>query len=154
VAGMEYFAASKLRFVPGETRTGQAYLYVEYFSDPACTSYLAIEDGDHVSTAIRGEWIDSSIGNFHSGTVAVGKSARLAIQLEKNEGGGQLSVEADDITFAPVGVPLCRGLAATQFGTNGPDVIVGTSGPDVLVGLGGKDVIYGKGGDDVICGGS
>ncbi|MDJ0961301.1 MAG: calcium-binding protein [Acidimicrobiia bacterium] len=49
-------------------------------------------------------------------------------------------------------VHLCNGLAATQVGTNGPDVLVGTPGIDVIVGLGGDDTIRGLAGNDHLCG--
>lgn len=49
---------------------------------------------------------------------------------------------------------MCFGLAPTQVGTPGPDVLQGTAGPDVLVTQGGNDWVNGLGGNDRICGGS
>jgi len=48
---------------------------------------------------------------------------------------------------------FCNGLAATEVGTTGDDVIEGTAKRDVIVAREGADVIHGLGGDDVICGG-
>jgi RTX calcium-binding nonapeptide repeat (4 copies) len=48
----------------------------------------------------------------------------------------------------------CGGLAATSFGTPGPNVIVGTTRRDVIAGLGGNDKIRGLAGNDVLCGGA
>jgi hypothetical protein len=48
---------------------------------------------------------------------------------------------------------LCKGLNATEVGTNGKDRIVGEGGTDIIVGLGGNDRISGLGGADIICGG-
>lgn len=42
----------------------------------------------------------------------------------------------------------CNGLAATQVGTNGDDVLFGTNGPDVFVTLGGDDVVFGLNSND------
>ena len=58
-------------------------------------------------------------------------------------------------TYVTVTPPLqtCDGLAATQSGTVGNDVLFGTTGNDVIVALGGDDVVRGLGGDDIICGG-
>ena len=44
-------------------------------------------------------------------------------------------------------------LAATRYGTAGPDELVGTGGNDQLVGYGGNDRIDGRGGDDLLKGG-
>jgi hypothetical protein len=48
----------------------------------------------------------------------------------------------------------CGGLALTDMGTPGDDVIDGTPGVDVIHGLGGNDVIRGFGGADVLYGGA
>jgi uncharacterized repeat protein (TIGR01451 family) len=53
-----------------------------------------------------------------------------------------------------LGVPTCRGVAATVTGTPGDDELAGTSGPDVIVGLGGNDRIVSGAGRDLICAGS
>lgn len=50
--------------------------------------------------------------------------------------------------------PACGGLAATQVGTGGADVLVGTGGRDVIVARGGNDRVRGLSGKDVVCGGS
>lgn len=44
-------------------------------------------------------------------------------------------------------------LAATFYGTPGPDELVGTRGSDELVGYAGNDRIIGRGGDDLLRGG-
>lgn len=51
-------------------------------------------------------------------------------------------------------VARCRGLAATQTGTAGSDVLTGTGGPDVIVALGGADTIRTGAGRDLVCVGS
>lgn len=53
-----------------------------------------------------------------------------------------------------LGVPTCRGVAATVTGTAGNDELVGTPGPDVIVALGGNDRIVARAGRDLICAGS
>ena len=60
-----------------------------------------------------------------------------------------------------VGVALAGGLAlpastlaATIYGTSGPDDIYGTSSADTIYGLGGNDRIDGRGGGDAIDGGA
>jgi hypothetical protein len=53
----------------------------------------------------------------------------------------------------PQNRPICKKLAATEFGTSGNDLLIGTAGTDVIVGLGGNDQITAMGGKDVVCGG-
>jgi uncharacterized repeat protein (TIGR01451 family) len=53
-----------------------------------------------------------------------------------------------------LGVPTCRGVAATVTGTAGGDELLGTPGPDVIVALGGNDRIVSRAGRDLICAGS
>jgi hypothetical protein len=68
------------------------------------------------------------------------------------------SVPWDKPGFLPVSLeamfPLCNGLVASIFGTEGDDVRMGTDGDDIIAGLGGNDVLYGLGGNDTICGDS
>jgi Ca2+-binding RTX toxin-like protein len=47
----------------------------------------------------------------------------------------------------------CRGLTATQTGTDGDDTITGTPGRDVIAALAGNDVVKGLGGADIVCAG-
>ena len=157
--GVEYFAASKIRFTPLESKMGFARLVVTFFSSANCAPASSLESqiapeitaADH-----RGEWVESDVGDFQSGFVApAGSTAALVhLVLFKQDAGGTLSINVDNVTLAEVGVPLCHGRAATIFGTSGSETLIGTPGPDVIVGLGGKDKIYGKGGDDLICGGA
>ncbi len=154
--GTEYFASGQLRFTPGEVSYGQAYLVVAFHDDDACKSpEIAGVVGEIRTTAERGVWQSSNVGDFQSSYVTplLTKSVKVGVSLYKPYGGGVLSINIDNVTLAPVGVPLCHGLAATLFGTNGPDSLIGTPGADVIVGLGGKDSIDGRAGDDVICGG-
>jgi Tol biopolymer transport system component len=51
-------------------------------------------------------------------------------------------------------VPNCRGRAATDVGTRGPDTFVGGSGIDVYLGLGGADRIRTAGHRDYVCAGA
>lgn len=156
--GVEYFASSRIRFTPLEVPTGYAQLAVIFFASADCSpaSNLGSHHGAQVDPATqRGQWVASDVGDFQSGVVAPAgtKAAAVHLILFKQEAGGVLSINVDNLTFAEVGVPLCHGRAATIFGTSGGETLIGTPGPDVIVGLGGKDKIYGKGGDDLICGG-
>ena len=160
VAGVKYFAASKLRFLPGDITVGLAKLTLRFYAGAACTGselsfygaadYTPTDDG-------RGPWLSSTIGDWDASEMVAppgAQSALVVFYLVKNTATGQLSADVDNLTLAPIGVPLCHGLAATLFGTDGPDTLIGTNGPDVIVGLGGKDTIKGRGGNDVICGGT
>jgi parallel beta-helix repeat protein len=49
--------------------------------------------------------------------------------------------------------PLCKGQAATLWGTAGADTLSGTPGSDVIVGRGAADTIKGGGGNDLVCAG-
>jgi len=48
----------------------------------------------------------------------------------------------------------CKGVAATDVGTDGDDAIAGSPGADSIVAAGGDDVVRARGGDDVICAGA
>ncbi|HZR83995.1 MAG TPA: calcium-binding protein [Candidatus Binatia bacterium] len=156
--GMTYFAGASIRFDPGQVGDGNAQLGVAFADQPGCNgNYTSLHfGGNAIASSDRGKWVRSEIGDVTSGIVADAgaKSALVYVVLHKNVGGGYLSASVDNVTFAPIGVHLCRGLAATILGTDGPDTLIGTPGPDVIVGLGGNDTIHGKGGDDVICGGT
>jgi hypothetical protein len=159
--GVAYFAAAKIRFSPWEDLAGEGFMNVFFESTPDCTGgdLSNVHSGSGLAHSVsqpRGTWIDLTIGDFQSGVIAPAgaKSAWVVVSIMKYVPNFALSMYIDDVVFAPVGVPLCRGLGATLFGTNGLDTLVGTSGPDVIVGLGGNDTIYGKGGNDVVCGGA
>lgn len=66
---------------------------------------------------------------------------------------GVLAVGFPAPPLAAGGAARCRGVPATQVGTDGADVIDGTSDPDVIAGLGGDDLVRGLGGNDLLCGG-
>jgi hypothetical protein len=154
--GVAYFGTGQIRFDPDEVTEGSASASVAFFDNAACVPpTMAGTGGDYRSSELRGEWLPSSVGDFQSGFVAppTAKSALIGVGLLKKAAGGVLSINVDSFELAPVGVPLCRGLAATIFGTNASDTLAGTPGADVIVGLGGPDKIYGKGGADLICGG-
>jgi hypothetical protein len=63
-------------------------------------------------------------------------------------------VAAPAATAGEQPVPTCFGVAATQVGTPGNDVIWGTPGDDVIVSGRGNDQIRRSAGDDLICAGT
>ena len=156
--GHSYFLAGKLAFTSGETAVGWAGSGFEFRSASGCNGNgLGFDESlTRTTQQGRGNWQEVPFGDFTGGATAPkgAKSALVYVYLSRTNGlGGSLSIDVDDLTFAPVGVPLCRGFAATMFGTSGPDTLVGTPSADVIVGLNGDDTIYGKGGVDIICGG-
>jgi hypothetical protein len=58
----------------------------------------------------------------------------------------------DDIDFALLPAPTCRGKVPTIFGTTLADVINGTGARDIISGLAGNDIINGRTGNDLLCG--
>jgi hypothetical protein len=159
VAGRWYFLEGRLAFDAAEAGVGWAGMGVEFRSASGCTGSSvggAIETAKWTTQQERGEWLPAAFGSYQSGMRAPGgaKSAVIYVYLSRSSNvGGPLSLHVDDVTFAGVGTPLCRGFAATIKGTSGADKIAGTPGNDVIVGLGGDDRIDGKGGIDIVCGG-
>jgi Ca2+-binding RTX toxin-like protein len=158
-SNQDYFLTAMVALRSGEGAQGSASIAIEFYTGTGCGGNLTdvveadpITDGDG-----RGRWFAVDIGAHNAGVHSIypwlQQGAAIRATVVKTTAGGALSALFDSISFAPVGTPLCRGVAATQFGTNGPDTIVGTAGDDVLVGLGGDDVIDGLGGNDLICGG-
>jgi hypothetical protein len=102
-------------------------------------------------------FVDGAVRIDHVLTLANGRDGSDVLSFG-DLGGGQAELSFWDYfeydTFAPAGVPTCRGELATQVGTTADDTLTGTSGPDVIFGWDGNDIIRGLGGDDRICAGT
>jgi Ca2+-binding RTX toxin-like protein len=159
IAPGDYYDEFWTRFAPGEQASGYASIQFAFFTtnaacigtgsvySPPQTVYVA--DG-------RGAWLRSRHGDITAGafTVPAGtKSIGVRIDVNRTSQAGSLTVNVDDLFLAPVGKPLCHGLAPTIGGSDIGDIIFGTSGPDVIVSFGGDDTIYAGGGDDFVCAG-
>lgn len=155
-AGPQWFTAAKVRFEAEETAVGHVSIRNTFYSGPGCTGGVTgVVGATPLPSVVRHVWYDLEVGDHTSGVSGgpTTQSALVTIELVKQGPGGPLSINVDEVTFAEIGVPLCRGRAATMFGTEGPDTLRGTPGDDVIVGLGGNDRIFGRGGDDWLCGG-
>jgi Ca2+-binding RTX toxin-like protein len=153
--GHQWFTAAKVRFEAEETAVGQVSVRNTFYSGPGCTGGLTgVVSGTTLPSVVRQVWFDLEVGDYTNGVSGgpTTQSALVTIELVKQGSGGPLSISIDDVTFAEIGVPLCRGRSATMFGTEGPDTLRGTPGDDVIVGLGGNDRIFGRGGSDWLCG--
>jgi hypothetical protein len=155
--GEGYFLGGSLRFREGESSHGFAKVLAHFYSEPGCKgSYLGGAGSNDLRPQIdgRGIWLRVQGGTPTSGFAAPPgvKSVSFSVFVLRTQG-EELTVNADDLYFAPVGTPTCDKLPATIIGTTGPDVLPGTAASDVIVGLGGADQIDGKAGNDRICGG-
>ena len=86
-----------------------------------------------------------------SDTIRVGVNPQGRVMVGRSIGSSPFDTELRALRGTKT--PSCHGKLATQFGSNGADVITGTARADVILGLGGNDKLKGLGGNDLICGG-
>ncbi len=92
--GISYDASAKVRIAPGQARTGYAILQVMWRPNNDCSGYLDYTQGP--STATVGTWIEISRSLVPP---AAARSALIQLGLVKNEAGGTLTVNFDDVTL-------------------------------------------------------
>ena len=158
-AGSAYYAVADMRFKSGEAGIGGAQVTFRAFATTDCSgSSLAVFPMDSISTSDgRGVWFRQKDGSIagSSRVLPLGtKSVEAEIDLHRDTTTGPITLNVDNVFFAPVGLPKCDGKTPTIGGTDAGEVIEGTSGPDVIVGFGGDDTILAAGGDDTICAGA
>lgn len=154
-AGKQLFFGMKARFAPGESTGGQAYIAVEFRSEPACAGSTLAGSTQSTNTSIspRGTWVTVKRNPASAVTAPAGTKSLKLFAVVYKLSPGTLTVHLDDVYVAAGGTPLCDGLPATQVGTPDYDFINGTSASDVIVGKGGIDWIDGHEGNDHLCGG-
>ena len=153
--GAKLFFGMKVRFEPGESAVGNAYMSIEFRADGACGGG-SLGGANQVIAATdqpRGTWVRVKRSPAAAVTVPDGAQSVKVFVVVSKSSTGTLTVNADDVYVAPVGTPVCGELPATIVGGPDPDVLSGTAASDVIVGRGGADSIDGKGGNDRLCGG-
>ncbi|HZR79862.1 MAG TPA: calcium-binding protein [Candidatus Binatia bacterium] len=159
VAGSAYYAIADMHFAAGESGIGGAQVTFRAFGTTDCSgSSLAVFPMGSISTSDgRGIWFrqkDGSIASSPRVLPAGTKSVEAEVKLHRDTTTGPITLNVDNVFFAPVGLPKCAGKTPTIGGTDAGEEIDGTPGPDVIVAFGGDDTISGGGGDDAICAGA
>lgn len=157
--GEAFFGGATMRFLENEPSKGNAKVLLKVYTNADCTGTQVAIAGSadfYASYGMtgRGVWTRLPVTSPAAEIVVPAGGESVALELFLGLAAGpSITVNVDDVYFAPVGTPVCDGLPATKVGTDDPDVLIGTEQSDVIVGLGGADQIDGKGGNDRLCGG-
>lgn len=107
-----------------------------------------------IRSATSRRWLPAVAALVFGLSCADGTPTSVPVTAPKDAPRGELDLANSRTVDLGGGNYLCYGLAATQVGTAGPDVLTGVDGvQDVIVGLGGDDTITLNDDGDVACGG-
>ena len=101
-AGATYGLSAKFHIAPNQNRTGYALGIASYYSGPNCTgTFITNAGASQLAGGATGRFV--AAGSESLAIPAGTQSARVGVQLVKNEPGGVWEVSVDDVVFAPAG---------------------------------------------------